>query len=301
MKDQMRAARCPRDELGTYKDPLMEQRIARIGAQVDVDRSRAVGDGICRRARGLCLQGNGFADAGLAEEDKRAILCEFGQRRWSRRMGSMQRAGRIGQEAAVGQVERAGAGNPKALPIVQGLGASDVRAAGRRLGLFHGCTLKQRPVAGTKMIVDDFSTAPSRAAALRSLVPEVDWLDDPETLTYLHSTVSTKRQRVRVPETPMHLDALLTDQPLVGGLEPRLGSAHLRALTVIGFPTATHPGILDELNRLAFPYRWSTRAILLDKMQAVKLLTKIRRQWFAKRKGHRRHLRRATLAVGTSV
>jgi len=115
-------------------------------------------------------------------------------------------------------------------------------------------------------------------------VPEVEWLDDPETLTYLHSTVSTKHQRVRVPETPMHLDALLTDQPLVGGLEPRLGKAHLRTLTVIGFPTTTHPGILDELNRLAFAYRWSTRAILLDKTQAVRLLTKIRRQWFAKRK-----------------
>ena len=116
-------------------------------------------------------------------------------------------------------------------------------------------------------------------------VPEVDWLDDPETLTYLHSTVSTKRQRVRVPETPMHLDALLTDQLLVGGLEPRLGSSHLRTLSVIGFPTTTHPGILDELNRLAFPYRWSTRAILLDKTEAVRLLTRIRRQWFAKRKG----------------
>jgi type IV secretion system protein VirB4 len=116
-------------------------------------------------------------------------------------------------------------------------------------------------------------------------VPEVEWLGDTETLTYLHSTISTKRQRVRVPETPMHLDALLADQPLIGGLEPRLGDAHLRTVTVIGFPTATHPGILDELNRLAFPYRWSTRAILLDKTQAVKLLTKIRRQWFAKRKG----------------
>ena len=57
-----------------------------------------------------------------------------------------------------------------------------------------------------------------------------------------------------------------------------------RTLTVVGFPTATHPGILDELNRLAFPYRWSTRAILLDKTEAVRLLTKIRRQWFAKRK-----------------
>jgi type IV secretion system protein VirB4 len=119
---------------------------------------------------------------------------------------------------------------------------------------------------------------------VEGFMPEVGWLDDGETLTYLHSTVSTRDQRVRVPETPMHLDALLADEPLAGGLEPRLGTSHLRTLTVVGFPTATHPGILDELNRLAFPYRWSTRAVLLDKTEAVKLLTKIRRQWFAKRK-----------------
>ncbi|WOJ88424.1 conjugal transfer protein TrbE [Methylocapsa polymorpha] len=119
---------------------------------------------------------------------------------------------------------------------------------------------------------------------VEGFMPEIGWLDDGETLTYLHSAVSTRQQRVRVPETPMHLDALLADEPLTGGLEPRLGRAHLRMLTVVGFPTATHPGILDELNRLAFPYRWSTRAVLLDKTEAVKLLTKIRRQWFAKRK-----------------
>jgi type IV secretion system protein VirB4 len=119
---------------------------------------------------------------------------------------------------------------------------------------------------------------------VEGFMPEVAWLDDGETLTYLHSTISTRSQRVRVPETPMHLDALLADEPLAGGLEPCLGSHHLRTLTVVGFPTTTHPGILDELNRLAFPYRWSTRAILLDKTEAVKLLTKIRRQWFAKRK-----------------
>jgi len=119
---------------------------------------------------------------------------------------------------------------------------------------------------------------------IEGFVPESAWLDDPATLTYLHSTISTRQQRVRVPETPMHLDALLADQPLAGGLEPRLGDAHLRTLSVIGFPTTTYPGILDELNRPAFPYRWSTRAILIDKTDAVRLLTKIRRQWFAKRK-----------------
>ena len=119
---------------------------------------------------------------------------------------------------------------------------------------------------------------------VEAFMPECRWLDDAETLTYLHGCVSTRRQRVRVPETPMYLDALLADQPLIGGLEPMLGAEHLRVLTIVGFPTATTPGILDDLNRLAFPYRWSTRAILLDKTDATRLLTKIRRQWFAKRK-----------------
>lgn len=119
---------------------------------------------------------------------------------------------------------------------------------------------------------------------VEGFMPELRWLDDEETLTYLHSTVSTKRQRVRVPEIPMYLDAVLADQPLIGGLEPMLGNSHLRVLTIVGFPTATTPGILDELNRLAFAYRWSTRAIMLDKGDATRLLTKIRRQWFAKRK-----------------
>ncbi|MFT9089935.1 MAG: conjugal transfer protein TrbE [Gluconacetobacter sp.] len=121
-------------------------------------------------------------------------------------------------------------------------------------------------------------------ALLDGFMPEAAWLDDGETLTYLHSTISTRSQRVRVPEMPMHLDALLVDQPLAGGLEPKLGSAFLKTLTITGFPSRTFPGILDDLNRLAMPYRWSTRAVLLDKADATRVLTRIRRQWFAKRK-----------------
>jgi type IV secretion system protein VirB4 len=119
---------------------------------------------------------------------------------------------------------------------------------------------------------------------IEGFVPEAAWLSDQETLSYLHSCCSTKRHRVRVPEVPMYLDAFLVDEPLVGGLEPRLAKTDLRILTIMGFPSATTPGILDELNRLAFPYRWSTRAIALDKTDATRVLTRIRRQWFAKRK-----------------
>ena len=136
-----------------------------------------------------------------------------------------------------------------------------------------------------KELLASFIDRTSRILHLaETFMPAAEWLDDGDTLTYLHSCVSTKVQRVRVPETPAYLDALLADEGLVGGLEPRLGDHHLRTLTITGLPSVTFPGLLDELNRQAFGYRWSSRAIMLDKSDATKLLTRIRRQWFAKRK-----------------
>src|SRR3546814_12800103 len=82
----------------------------------------------------------------------------------------------------------------------------------------------------------------------------------------------------------MYLDALLTDEPLTGGLEPKLGDHHLRTPTITGFPTETFPGLLDELNRQALPCRWSTRAILLDKTHETRLPGQNRRPWFDQHK-----------------
>ena len=113
---------------------------------------------------------------------------------------------------------------------------------------------------------------------------EIAKLSDDETLTYLHSTVSTKRHRVIAPQVPAFLDGVLADEAFSGGLEPMIGEAHVRTLTILGFPASTVPGILDELNRQGFPYRWATRFITMDKAAAEKVLGKKRRHWFAKRK-----------------
>jgi type IV secretion system protein VirB4 len=51
---------------------------------------------------------------------------------------------------------------------------------------------------------------------VEGFMPELGWLNDEETLTYLHSTVSIKHQRVRVPEIPMYLDAARTGVGQVG-------------------------------------------------------------------------------------
>ncbi|MBB4267869.1 conjugal transfer protein TrbE [Roseospira visakhapatnamensis] len=119
---------------------------------------------------------------------------------------------------------------------------------------------------------------------LTGVLPEVRALDDAGTLTFLHGTISTKRHPVAVPDVPMYLDGVLVDTPMTGGLEPMLGAAHLRTVTVLGFPGMTRPGLLDALNRLDFGYRWVTRFQPLDKTQATRALTRLRRQWFAKRK-----------------
>jgi type IV secretion system protein VirB4 len=120
---------------------------------------------------------------------------------------------------------------------------------------------------------------------LRGVFPYVHPMGDEETLTYLKSTVSTNRHRVRVPETPVHLDAVLPDQRVEAGMELKLGEKFVKTMTIRSFPSTTTPGILDALNRLGFPYRWVSRYICLDKSDAVSRLKKYQKQWYSKRKG----------------
>jgi type IV secretion system protein VirB4 len=132
---------------------------------------------------------------------------------------------------------------------------------------------------------DHFVTETDRALdLLSSILPETRFLDDTETLTHLHRTVSLKDHPVAVPAIPAYLDALMTDTAFTGGMNPMLGNHHLRTVTVLGMPPVTTPGLLDELNDLALSYTWVTRWIAVDRTEAQKLLTRKRRQWFAKRK-----------------
>ena len=122
-------------------------------------------------------------------------------------------------------------------------------------------------------------------ALMRGVFPQVERLDDDQTLTYLHSTVSTHRHEVRTPEVPVYLDAQLVDQDLEVGTELKLGPRFVRTLTVRSFPGTTVPGILDELNRLQFEYRWVSRYIAYGKQEALSELKRYQRRWYRQRQG----------------
>ena len=92
--------------------------------------------------------------------------------------------------------------------------------------------------ADWRAALDGFVDRTDRVLALiEGFMPEAEWLDDGETLTYLHSCVSTRRQRVRVPETPMlsrrHPGRRGSDRRARAAARPRASAhAHHHGLSV---------------------------------------------------------------------
>ena len=118
---------------------------------------------------------------------------------------------------------------------------------------------------------------------LKTVLPDLHRLDDDETLTYLHSCVSTKHHPVKSPADPLFLDFILTDDNVTGGLQPKLGDSFLSLISIHALPGESFPQILQDLDSLSCEYRWSTRFICMDRQDAVREVKKYSRYWFAKR------------------
>lgn len=104
------------------------------------------------------------------------------------------------------------------------------------------------------------------------------WLQS-DLLSHLQHCVAGELQPVRVPKTPMYLDALLGNEDLVGGIIPRLGRRHLAVLSLDGLPQESYPAMLRDLDALGLEYRFSSRFICLDQYDAAKEINGYRKGW----------------------
>lgn len=99
-------------------------------------------------------------------------------------------------------------------------------------------------------------------------------LGDDEVQAFLHSCVSPIDQpRVLVPDIPgFPIKANLIDVGLVPGSFPAWSNGgaawHVRVVGIGGYPRATHPGLMNALDALPFPIRWSVRFEAMDHVQA---------------------------------
>lgn len=102
---------------------------------------------------------------------------------------------------------------------------------------------------------------------------------------YLHYAATGINQHIRKPPSGMMYDHIIGSQDFPGGIEPRIGKKHFRCLTIEGFPSHSHAGILSALNSLPVSYRWSTRFIFLDSEDGKSVLDRLRKKWRQKVRG----------------
>lgn len=106
-----------------------------------------------------------------------------------------------------------------------------------------------------------------------------------ELVTYLHYAITGILQPINVPSCPMYLDAYIGGQELYAGDTPKIGENFVAAVAIDGYPHETFPNMLDTLDQLSIPYRWSTRMIYLDQHEALTQLGRFRRKWKQKERG----------------
>jgi type IV secretion system protein VirB4 len=101
-------------------------------------------------------------------------------------------------------------------------------------------------------------------------------------LQALNYVINGHWQPVRLPlPAPTYLDTMLARDLLVG--YPLVhDNKYLTAISIMGYPQGSYPGILHELALLPFELRWSNRFICMDYLDAKGKLDKLRRQWSQK-------------------
>ncbi len=110
----------------------------------------------------------------------------------------------------------------------------------------------------------------------------VDYAPD-ALLSHLQHCISGREHPVNLPPVPMYLDALLGED-FHHGITPKVGDQYIGVVAIDGFPQESYPGMLADLDKLPMQYRWSTRFIFLDPVDARSRLEAYRRKWKQKAK-----------------
>lgn len=119
---------------------------------------------------------------------------------------------------------------------------------------------------------DDFRRACDGLSKLLRGVVSLEDLDDDETATYLHSTVSTQRHPVSADDHEI-LSESLGDETFTRGFGlGRLGRSYIAVMSLGAFPKRAHPQFLAALEKLPFEFRWVCRWVGMDRSKAKAMM-----------------------------
>lgn len=102
-----------------------------------------------------------------------------------------------------------------------------------------------------------------------------------ELLQFVRFCLVGESHPVRLPDVPMYLDFLVSAE-FHHGLTPVIDNRHLAVVAIDGFPAESWPGILNVLDTMPLSYRWSSRFMFLDPIEARQKLERTRKKWLQK-------------------
>ncbi len=100
-------------------------------------------------------------------------------------------------------------------------------------------------------------------------------------IKHIHYCITGQTSNISLPQDClMYLDVLLATVDIQNTKDGiMIGGKYVKILTINGFPDYARNDILAALTKRGFEYRWNTRFIPLDEMDANKHLNKIRKFW----------------------
>lgn len=126
---------------------------------------------------------------------------------------------------------------------------------------------------------DFLATAHLLEELLKHWFKELTPLSPEETLAYLHNIVSDHRMEKVAVNNTRFIKEYITDSSLTTGREPILGKKYMKVITIMNFPPASSPGLLNNFNSLPFEYRWVSRFITLSKLDAAQEIKDCQQRW----------------------
>jgi type IV secretion system protein VirB4 len=112
----------------------------------------------------------------------------------------------------------------------------------------------------------------------------VSSLDDNETASFLHSTVSSRRHPAGALKRPCFIDSFITDDDLETASTLKLGDSYLPIIVIKNFPSETYPAMLQILNSSEIEYRWVIRWIARSKEESAKDIERYQKRFYGSRK-----------------
>lgn len=118
---------------------------------------------------------------------------------------------------------------------------------------------------------------------LKEIFALIEPLNDKEVLTYLHNSFS-QNDKQKIAPINTYLDRYISDTPITTGITPLIGEEYLGVISLLDFPQESYPCLFNFLNGMDIKYRFVTRYIFLDNIEAQKKAESYRKKWAVNRK-----------------